>query len=198
MPLRRSGDSLNRNDIKSQRRSLRLKDYGYNCAGSYFVTICTYRRENLFGEIDDGTMHLNKYGEIVNECFQAIAKHFETTAVDEFVVMPNHIHGIVVFLDVGARHAVPIRSSQRFGKPIASSLATIVGSFKSATTRRINELRQTPGLSVWQRNYHEHVIRNEQSLHRIREYIAGNPACWDVDRENPAAATPEEKDAWLI
>jgi len=141
-------------------------------------------------------MHLNKCGEIVNECFQAIAKHFENTAVDEFIVMPNHIHGIVVILDVGARHAVPVPSPQRFGKPIASSLATIVGSFKSATTRQINELRQTPAFSVWQRNYYEHVIRDERSLRRIREYTAGNPARWDVDRENPVAQDPEPKDAW--
>ena len=143
-------------------------------------------------------MHLNKCGEIVNECSQAIAKHFENTAVDEFIVMPNHIHGIMVILDVGARHAVPACSAQRFGRPMTGSLSTIVRSFKSATTNRINDLRKTPGGLVWQRNYYEHVIRNEQSLQRIREYIAGNPARWGVDRENPAAATPEEKDAWLI
>jgi REP-associated tyrosine transposase len=123
-----------------------------------------------------------------------IPKHFDTALVDEFIVMPNHVHGIVMIRDVGARHAVPV--SRRFGKPAAGSLAAIVGSFKSATTRRINELRQTPGISVWQRNYYEHVVRGDDSLDRIREYITSNPARWDVDRENPAATCPEAQFAW--
>ena len=187
---------MERNRVKLQRRSLRLEDYGYDQPGGYFVTICTFGRGNLFGEIHEGTMRLNRYGEIARECFEAIAKHFDNTAVDEFVVMPNHVHGIVVIMNVGARHAVPVQSLGRFGKPMATSLPTIVRSFKSATTKRINDLRQTPGLPVWQRNYYEHVIRNEQSLDRIREYISNNPARWDFDRENPAAISMEAKDAW--
>ena len=184
------------NRIKLQRRSLRLEDYGYDQPGGYFITICTFGRENLFGEIQEGAIRLNRYGEIARGCFKAIAKHFDNAVVDEFVVMPNHVHGIVVIINVGARHAVPLRSLERFGKPVATSLPTIVRSFKSATTKRINDLRQTPGAPVWQRNYYEHVIRNEQSLHRIREYIANNPARWDFDRENPTATNPEPMDVW--
>ena len=182
-----------RNDVKLRRRSLRLKGYGYDQPGFYFVTVCTYRRENLFGEIQQGSMRLNQYGGIAEQSFVAIPEHFDNAQVDEFIIMPNHIHGIVVISNVGARHAVPLPA---FGKPLASSLGTIVTSFKSATTKQINNLRQTPGVSVWQRNYYEHVIRNEQSLDRIREYIVNNPARWDFDRENPAAIKPEAKYAW--
>jgi putative transposase len=185
-----------RNRVKLQRRSLRLEDYGYDQPGGYFVTTCTFGRENLFGEIQDGSMRLNQYGQIVRECLEAIPEHFDNAAVDQFVVMPNHVHSIVVIMNVGARHAVPLTRGERFGKPMAKSLPTIVRSFKSATTKRINDLSQTPGRPIWQRNYYEHVIRNKHSLHRIREYISNNPARWDFDRENPAATTPEAKYAW--
>ena len=184
---------MERNRLPLGRRSLRLQDFGYAQPGGYFVT---YRRETLFGEIQERSMRLNRYGEIAGECFKAIARHFDNVAVDEFVIMPNHIHGIVVIINVGARHAVPVQSLGRFGKPMANSLPTIVRSFKSATTKRINDLRQTSGAPVWQRNYYEHVIRNEPSLHRIREYIGNNPARWDFDRENPAATIPEPKNVW--
>jgi len=106
--------------------------------------------------------------------------------------MPNHIHGIIFINEsnVGATGRSPIRPGPRQG-----SLGSFLSGFKSATTKRINDLRRTSGL-VWQRNYYEHVIRNEDSLHRIREYIVDNPARWDFDRENPAARSPEVKDAW--
>jgi putative transposase len=185
-----------RNRVKLQRHSLRLENYGYDQPGGYFVTTCTFGRENLFGEIQDGSMRLNRYGEIVRECLKSIPEHFDNAEVDQFVVMPNHVHSIVVIMNVGARHAVPVPSLERFGKPMTGSLSTIVRSFKSATTKHINNLRQSPGTPVWQRNYYEHVIRNEQSLHRIREYIANNPARWDFDRENPAATNPEPQDVW--
>jgi len=189
-------ESVTISDSKSQRHSLRLKDYGYDSPGAYFVTTCAYRRQNIFGEIEDGVMRRNRFGEIVSECFVAVPEHCGVALIDELIVMPNHVHGIVIIRDVGARHAVPGPSSRRFGKPAAASLAAIVGSFKSATTKRINQLRRTPGAHVWQRNYYEHVVRGDDSLNRIREYIAGNPARWDVDRENPSATRPEAQFAW--
>jgi putative transposase len=85
---------------------------------------------------------------------------------------------------------------ERFGKPVSGSIPTIVRSFKSVVTKNINELRHTTGASIWQRNYFEHVIRDEESLNRIRQYILDNPARWDFDRENPMAVNPEAKDAW--
>ena len=181
---------VERNPVTPQRRSLRLNDYDYHQAGGYFVTVCTYRRENLFGEIREGVMRLNQYGEVAHKYFEAIPQHFDNAAVDEFVVMPNHVHGVIFLSDVGARHAVPPTRSQRFGHSVVGSLATIVRSFKSIVSKRINDSRKTPGEPVWQRNYYEHVIRNERSLQRIREYIVNNPQRWDFDRENPAATTP--------
>jgi putative transposase len=134
-------------EVKLRRRSLRLQDFGYAQPAGYFVTVCTYRRENLFGEIQEGSMRLNEYGMIAQQTFMAIPEHFDNAAVDEFIIMPNHVHGIVVILNVGARHAVPLPTTAKFGKPMARSFPTIVRSFKSATTKQINDLRHTPGLS---------------------------------------------------
>ena len=111
---------------------------------------------------------------------------------DEFVVMPNHVHGIIWIVGddaVGARRRrAPMGDDQtveRFGKPVSGSIPTIVRAYKSATTKRINALRGTPGAPVWQRNYYEHIIRDEEDLQRIRQYIRDNPTQWTMDRENP-------------
>jgi REP element-mobilizing transposase RayT len=114
--------------------------------------------------------------------------------LDEFVVMPIHVHGIAVLLEqsftdndvVGATHASPLRSHRRGPQP--QSIASIIGSFKSATTKRINEYRGTPGAPVWQRNYCEHIIHTDESLERIRKYVIINPLQWAFDGENPAWA----------
>jgi len=191
---------------KHHRRSIRLKGYDYTRVGAYFVTIVTKNRVCLFGEMVNGEMVANEYGVIVRECWLAIPDHFPHAALDEFIVMPNHVHGIVVLNEtttVGARHAVPLHnptSQQReqFGKPVAGSIATIVRSFKSAVTKRINEHRGTPGAPVWQRNYFEHIIRSEDSLNRIRKYIAGNPARWGYDRENLFSFAPKPEEPWAL
>jgi REP element-mobilizing transposase RayT len=108
--------------------------------------------------------------------------------------MPNHVHGIVA---VGARHAVPLPSEcERFAKPVSASLPTIIRSFKSACSKQINELGSEHPGPVWQRNYFEHLIRNEDSLSRIRQYILDNPMRWEFDRENPLAMKPEADYAW--
>ncbi|MBM3596570.1 MAG: transposase [Alphaproteobacteria bacterium] len=178
-----------------RRRSLRLDGYDYKQAGAYFVTICTHGREFLLGAAAGGDIVLTDSGRIVQACWDDIPQHFPHADVDAVVVMPNHVHGILVIGDVGARHGVPLRSSVRqgFAKPISGTLATIVRSFKSAATKRINELRRTPGAPVWQRNYYEHVIRNDAALVRIRDYIAANPAKWPEDRENPQAPCKQSK-----
>jgi putative transposase len=147
----------------------------------------------LFGDVIEGDMPLTDYGRIIDQEWKISAKIRREITLDAFVVMPNHIHGIIFIneSDVGATGGSPVRSGPR-----RHSLASFLGGFKSATTKRINDLRKTPVRPIWQRNYYEHVIRNEQSLHRIREYIANNPARWDFDRENPAAIKPEALDAW--
>lgn len=174
--------------FKHHRRSIRLKGYDYTQAGVYFVTICVAQRECLFGEIVDGEMRLNEYGRIVAEEWARTATMRSNVELGEFVVMPNHAHGIIVLTDndVGARRRLA-PTTEQFGKPIAGSLPTIIRAFKSAVTYRINILRQTSGAPVWQRNYWEHIIRNERELERIRAYIINNPANWSIDEENPSS-----------
>lgn len=176
-------------------RSIRLKGYDYAQAGAYFVTICTHGQRRLLGEIVDGKMMVNAYGEIAKACLEEIPKHFAHSEIDTFVVMPNHLHGIIVITHgtfVEAQHAAPLRRSVNAPRP--GSLSAIVRSFKSASTRRINELRTAPGTPIWQRNYYEHVIRNDRDLDRIREYIVTNPVRWPLDKENPqrTGSSPEE------
>ena len=138
-------------------------------------------------------MVLSEAGEIAAACWKQIPDHFSHVALDAFVIMPNHLHGIL-FL-VGARHAVPLQAAsqrtERFGKPVPGSVPTIVRSFKSAATRRINALRGAPGSPVWQRNYYEHIIRGESALQSIRRYITENPQRWHLDRYNPDALGPD-------
>ena len=160
---------------KPRRRKLRLPKYDYTQAGAYYVTICSYKKRCIFGEVVDRQMILNRYGKIVQTAWMKIDHHFPNVKTDQFVVMPNHIHGIFVL------NPDPIA-----GRPRRPSLGMVVGSFKSVTAKNINDLRGTVGADVWQRNYYEHIIRNEQSLEEIREYIANNPRNWERDPENPA------------
>jgi len=170
---------------KHHRRSIRLRGYDYAQAGAYFVTICTQNRECLFGEIVDGQVALNVPGEVVAEEWLRSARIRGEIELDAFVVMPNHLHGIVVIRDVGAHGRAPLPSPPH--RP-PRSLGSFVAGFKSVSTKRINAIRGTPGVPVWQRNYREHVIRDDHDLGRVRRYIAENPLRWDEDPENPNAA----------
>jgi len=176
-----------------RRRSIRLQDYDYGLAGAYFITIVTKDRKCLFGEIADGEMRINDCGKIVQDEWEKSAQIREEIELDAFVVMPNHIHAIVIITE-GAGRATG-RSPLQSG-PAKRSLGAFVGGFKSVVTRSINESRGSPGTAVWQRNYFEHIIRDENSLHRIREYILNNPSRWEFDRENPAALKPESEYSW--
>ena len=170
--------------MKSHRRPLRLRGYDYASPGAYFVTVCTRKRECVFGEVADGVMVANDAGRVVAEEWHRTFAVRNNSAMDEYVVMPNHFHGIVVLHDRrGTARRAP--TMEGFGAPIAGSIPTIVRAFKSAVTKRINGLCGTPGASVWQRGYYEHIIRNENEWCRIRRYIAENPACWGDDTENP-------------
>ena len=162
-------------DSINHRRSMRLHGYDYRHNGAYFVTICTHNRTSLFGEIKNNEMRLTAAGTVAHRVWEEIPQHFSNVATDAFIVMPNHVHGIIVI----ANTLQPPHQSPK------SALGTIVGSYKSAVTKQINRGRGTPGASVWQRNYYEHVIRDETSLHDIRQYIVHNPAKWDDDPENP-------------
>ncbi|MDD5230498.1 MAG: transposase [Candidatus Marinimicrobia bacterium] len=171
-----------------RRRSIRLKGYDYLQSGAYFVTICAHNRECLFGDVTGGEMRCNEYGEIVRQEWFKTAEIRPYVRLDEteFVVMPNHVHGIIWITDddVGARRR-RVPTIEQFGKPVCDSIPTIIRAFKSIVTRRINQIRDTPGALAWQSNYYEHIIRNEESVNRIRQYIADNPRHWAFDRENP-------------
>lgn len=161
------------------RRSLRLLGYDYTSAGAYFVTICTQRKECLFGEIADGVMRLNEAGRVAEQCWREIPTHFPHTELDEWVVMPNHVHGIIWIN--GRDTACRVPTMEQFGKPVSGSVSTIIRSFKSAVTKHINILHNTPGENIWQRNFYERIIRDEAELNGIREYIHSNPALWETD-----------------
>jgi len=164
---------------------------------AYFVTICAYEKQCIFGEIVDGIMVKNPMGNAVEEEWLRTKELRLYVELDAAVVMPNHFHGIVMLIDANegtarpadtgtARHAPTGRA---FAQSVSHSLASVVGSFKSAVSKRINELRGTPGTVVWQRNYYEHIIRNEHDIQQVREYIVNNPAKWALDRENPFRRT---------
>ena len=167
------------------RRSIRLQGYDYSQSGAYFITTCTQNRECLFGEIHNGKMYLNEYGEIAKKCWVEIPKHHQNVQLDEYVIMPNHIHGIVVINEpaVGAIHELPLRNELPHSREQRRKmlLPKIIGRFKMNVAKQINKIRQTPGISVWQRNYYEHIVRNETDLQRIREYIVNNPLNWEMD-----------------
>ena len=154
---------------QARRKHLRLAGFDYSLPGAYFVTICTHRRRCVLGKIANSTVRLNALGRLADGCWTAIPNHFPEVQLDEFVVMPNHIHGILWLREQRAE------SYPRQGPP----LPTIIGSFKAAAARQA-------GVTLWQRNYFEHVIRSEKTLNRIRQYIADNPQNWSTDPENRA------------
>jgi putative transposase len=169
------------------RKVLRLRDYDYSQNGAYFITICTHRRQFLFGRFEDGKLIVNEFGKIVETCWSELPSHYNDIQLDTFIVMSNHVHGIVVF-DSEARAGLrPAPTAQGNGSDckIDKSLFGIVRSFKAFSSRKINQARNLPGAAVWQRGYYEHVIRNESDLEETRYYINSNPEKWLCDHENP-------------
>jgi len=167
---------------KPRRRSIRLPAYDYRWNGAYFVTICAKHRSCLFGDIVAGESLANEFGKIVNACWTEIPSHAPYVMLDAFVLMPNHAHGVLILTEtergtVGARHALPLQSTplRHFQEPPALARSSVIGSFKSASARKINVRRGTQGTPVWQRNYYEHVVRSEEDLLAIRNYIFENP-----------------------
>ena len=181
---------------------MRLRGYDYAQAGAYFVTVCTQNRDCLLGDIVDGDMRLNDAAQMIQTVWDQLPDHYPAVDLDAFVVMPNHIHGIIV-LTVGATpRGCPVprdcrvpRGQARGPAPTGVvtgrlSLPDVVHRLKSFTTARYRQgVRQDgwppfPG-RLWQRNYYEHIIRSDDELRRAREYIAQNPARWALDQENP-------------
>ena len=176
---------------KHQRLSVRLKEYGCSQPSAYFVTICSWLRGSIFGEIINGKMELNEFGIVVErECLNNI-KVLPNIKLDQFVVMPNHVHGIVFINRRGEVASPKINAQQTLPKGWEGSslhkptLGQIVAYYKYMTTKQINIIRNTPGMPVWQRNYFEHVIRDENDLKNTREYILNNTLRWAFDKNNP-------------
>jgi putative transposase len=165
--------------------SIRLKNFDYTQPGFYFVTICSHERRCLFGSIQNAAVSLNALGRIVQDSWAQIPKHFPSTTLHNFVVMPNHVHGIIeIGCQSGRSSAAPLQREATLHVS-AGSLAAIVRSFKSAVTKNAHERLQLSG-QVWQRSYFETVVRGEEQLGNARSYIARNPSQWQWDRENLA------------
>ena len=189
-----------------------IKEHDYSTNGAYFVTICTHNMENVFGEINivgaasppppasprppdqtrqSNKMNLNEYGIIVKKCWDDINNHFNDVATDYFIIMPNHIHGIIT---VGARSPCPpdkihlpnesneIDIGGR-GNRARTTLGNIIAYFKYASTKQINAMRNIGIQKIWHRNYYDRIIRNDRELNEIREYIINNPMHWETDNE---------------
>lgn len=194
---------------KHHRRSIRLKGYDYSSAGAYFVTIVTWQRECLLGDVVNGTMNLNRQGHIVHDAWFDLKNHYRHVELGEFVIMPNHVHGIIILVDdsrggssVSGETNLPditpagmdnllINQTRPYVKPKPRhGLPEIIRAFKSFSAKRINRLRRMDGIPVWQRNYYEHIIRNEREMDNITRYIETNPLRWNDDDENPVKPNP--------
>jgi len=184
-----------------KRRSLRLREYDYAAPGAYFITVCARRGTFPFGRVLGGEMRLSLLGKVVfDEWFRtATVRPNVCLREDEFVVMPNHVHGIIWILET-TKSAIRGVASPRIARPAgprSGSLGAIVGQFKRAVTSRIRTTLGGATDFAWQRNYWEHIVRDERSLSRIRQYIAENPLRWELDRENPQRKGEDEFERWL-
>jgi len=167
------------------RRSIRLQDYDYSQNGAYFITICTNNQIPLFGHVVSGEMILNQIGQIVQTEWIRTGMLREGIFLDEFVIMPNHLHGILIIEKEDLRMDTLQNSpnkTEKFGKPVSNSIPSILRGFKSTTSRQVNLMNGTNNIPVWQRNYYEHVIRSENDLDAIRIYIEGNTLNWQKDQ----------------
>jgi REP element-mobilizing transposase RayT len=175
------------------RKSIRLKGYDYSKEGLYFITICTQTREHLFGEIIGGKMILNNLGEIIKKELLKTNEIRENIKIDKWVIMPNHIHFIIEILEgfpsgKPVQNDIPNSNSQNVGclplanpnKLKANTVGSIVNQIKSKVTKEIR--KETELFGIWQRNYYEHIIRNEEAYIKISEYIKNNPTLWQNDK----------------
>jgi REP element-mobilizing transposase RayT len=169
---------------RHNRRSIRLKEYDYSQPGEYFITICTYNHECTLGEIINGEMRLNEIGKIAEEEWLRTPNIRPGIELDVFVIMPNHMHGIIVIKDespipqVGTHSCASLQRKPR-------SLGSIIAGFKSAATKRINEMRHTPSFPVWQNRFYDRIIRNDNELNKIRDYIHNNVLQWAFEKDDP-------------
>jgi putative transposase len=181
--------------------STRLKYYDYSEPGAYYVTICTKNRAHIFGEIKDHKIFLSWPGCIVHKCWRDLPNHYPNCILDEFIVMPNHIHGIITLTNIPPVETgfkpvsnqctqTTVTQVETGLKPVSTkpikrhSLSEIIRGFKTFSARKINEYQKTTGRQLWQTRFYEHIIREETKINQIRNYISHNPAMWSRDRNN--------------
>jgi putative transposase len=167
--------------MHARRKNLRLRGYDYSRPGVYFITICTVKRRHLFGEIQGGQMIRNDVGDAVADIWAHLRQRFQNISLDEFAIMPNRVHGVIVFNNSGEMQN---RGAASSAPTNTVALGRVVRAFKSETAIRVNAILKTSGRSVWQRNYFEHIVRTGKDLDEIRRYIHDNPSLWDSDPEN--------------
>jgi REP element-mobilizing transposase RayT len=168
---------MNNNKPQQSRRSIRLKDFDYANPGWYYVTICTKNFKRWFGDVKNGKVNHSALGNVACKYFEEIPKHFENVELDYFVIMPNHIHGIIIINDsVGTRDRVSLR---QFGSTVKNSLSLVINQYKGSVTRFANKNGYKN--FAWQPRFYDHIIRNDKDLHRIRTYIQNNPLKWELD-----------------
>lgn len=175
-----------RKQYMPNRKSIRLKDYNYAQNGYYFITICTKNREHLFGKIKQGKLQKTKLAEVADEYWSSIPKFHPNAFLDEFVLMPNHLHGIIIIennfkqKDGSNIGHIQIRQNRNeYQKIIPGSIGSIIRGFKAGVTKWAKE--NINRKKIWHRNFYEHIIRNDQSLYKIRNYIKNNPISWEED-----------------
>ncbi|AFZ27114.1 transposase [Cylindrospermum stagnale PCC 7417] len=194
-------DNMENHTKSFYRRSLRLRGYDYSQAGAYFITICTNKRKCLFGNIANNEVNLNELGNIVLDFWYSLPSKYPNIELDEFIIMPNHLHGIIVITDletiykshsqqltnVGTIHELSLRERRNILLP------KVIGYFKMNAAKAINQKISASGTSLWQGNYYEHIVRNESELERIRQYIVNNPLKWALDCDNPDGKPDQEE-----
>lgn len=177
------------------RRSIRLKNFDYSKPGAYFITICTKNRERLFGDVVDGKMVLNDGGKAAERCWMEIPLHYPNVVPDEFVIMPDHVHGIIVINEQSPNHGEQLVSAvvqhfeplpknlqpkqNKYQKIIPRSIGSMIRGYKIGVTKWFRQ--NTDIFIVWQRNYHEQIIHTKTELQKIRNYIIENPLKWKND-----------------
>jgi putative transposase len=175
-----------------RRKHIRLRGHDYREPGAYFVTVCTKDRRHDLGRVVDGRVLLKPNGFAVRHAWLDLPNHHVNVTLDAFVIMPDHVHGIIVLgfdlVDEIDRLARSPEAQQAAPLPVRpGSLGTVVRGFKSASTREVNRLRQTPGALFWQRGYWDHVIRDIEERRRVQTYIADNPRRWGMRNHGPKA-----------
>ncbi|HHT9108722.1 MAG TPA: transposase [Candidatus Wunengus sp. YC64] len=174
--------------------STRLKDYDYSRNGAYFVTVCTKNSMHLFGSIVDQKLIPNRQAEVITECWLGLPAHYTNCVLDKFIIMPNHVHGIIIIDNEIAETGLKLNNTivETGLKPVSTagwgtkpySLSEIIRGFKTFSARRINEYQNTRGKAFWQSRFYDHIIRNREELNRIRQYIIENPLKWELEKNN--------------